>query len=476
MAYTLSSNEYAVPAVQNTDTVTYARPYYESFMVALFITLLPSRMLAYVAPFITLFWFIIRSHSGKTIYRTVFSFIIFCVLVAFYYCMYAWEGVRFLTGNAVVALCTYGTLLLVLILPNEKISDSNFTYNKYAGILKYVILLESLIGIFQFLAVSLGGFGMLSGDAVQGTIGLLVFMTDNPGFGNQMFAINMAFFLLFFAPHVLSRRKDYYVIALGLFSLMLSGVLHVFVGLLAALVFTILFYRRNILFSDLHKTILFVGLAGVLLVSIELIMPGVSNSAQAFWKVYRDGKSPKTKAINTALYRLPERYPLVYVIGLGPGQYSSRAGLMSSGDYFDQKVSFLPNEVSQPFKEHVSVTWKAYTEDAAGFGNSTMHRPFFSLLSVFAEFGLIGFGLFVGIIGALFFKLRKLFFFYKGLQVTNYYLCFCLGVFLITLFNVSVFENYLETTQAILPGMMLFKLFYSQLLGDKKSPGYAGLS
>ncbi len=465
--YGLSTNGYATDAGTST---AYARPYFEAFLIALFITLLPSRMLAYVAPFITLFWFIVRSGSGKTLYRTILFFISFCTLLVFYYYLYSLDGVRFLVGNSFVALCTYGSIILALLLPGQKLVNQHFTYSRYAAILKYVLLIEGLTGILQFMIVSLTGrFDMLSGDAVQGTIGLLVFMTDNPGFGNQMFAINMAFFLMLFMPYVLARKKDYYVVVIGLFSLMLAGVLHVFIGLMVSVVFTVLFFRRNILFGDLPKTVLFTTIAVLLLLSFELIFPGISKSANAFFKQYQGGKSPKIAAVNTAFYQLPERYPLVYAIGLGPGQYSSRAGLMSSGDYFDTKVAFLPNEVSQPFKEYVSSLWKAYGSDEEGYGNSTMHRPFFSLLSVFAEFGLIGFGLLVGIIGYFFFRLRNLFFFYKGKDPTNYYLCFCLAVLLITLLSISFFENYLETTQAILPGLLLFKVFYSQLLTEQQA-------
>jgi hypothetical protein len=444
---------------------SYARPYFESSVVALVITLLPSRVLAYAAPFICMVWFVVRSCSGKTLYRVVSFFLAFCAALALYTWLYSFNGVRFLAGNAVVAAISYGTVILLLVLPGKGVATEHFDYTRYAVVLKYVILAEGLVGILQFLIVSLTGrFDVLSSDAVQGTIGLTAFVTESEGFGNQMFSINMALFLTLFAPYALTHRNSACVFLIGLLSLVLAGVLHVFIALLVSVVFTVLCYRRNILLSDIQKMFFVTSTAAVLLLSIEFVFPGVSRSANIFLRLYQQGDSPKLQAVRTALHRLPDQYPLVYAIGLGPGQYSSRAGLMSSGEYFGEKLWFMPNEVSQPFKEHVWRMWRTYNRKAASFGNSTMHRPFFSLLSVFAEFGLVGMGLSVGFASFLLVRLRRLFLHYQGRDKVNSHLSFCLAVAILTVIVISFFENYLETTQAILPGLMLAKVFYRQVV------------
>lgn len=446
----------------------YARSYFEAFILVLVITLLPTKIFAYGATFIALAWFIVRSSSGVVLQRTIIVGMCLVLGIGIYHVIYYYQGLPFLLGNAVVAIFTYGTFFLLIILPNKGISMSN-SYFKYAYVLKWVILIEGVVGIFQFLIVSFTDmFHIISGDAVQGTIGIDAFITGNAGFGNQMFVINMVFFVLLFVPYVLQQRKYYYVIVVGLLSIMLAGVLHVFISLLWALFFTILFYRRNIFISDINKIVLIAASVLLMLLPLEIFFPGISRTAGIFFKIYQGQDSPKFEAIDNAIYKLPEQYPMVYLIGLGPGQYSSRAGLISSGNYYSTKIGFLPNTASKPYKEFFEQTWLKYTSNTARYGNSTMHRPFFSMLSIFAEFGLLGIVFFFIFILYFFIRIRKLFLLFKSKNTVNAYLSFCLGVILITLVCISTFENYLETTQAILPGMMLFKVLYSQLLNESK--------
>ncbi|MDJ1484994.1 hypothetical protein QNI16_31130 [Cytophagaceae bacterium YF14B1] len=447
----------------------YAKPYFESFMVALSLSLLPIKIFSYVVPFVALFWFIVRSSSGRVLQRTLMAITGIVVLLGFYYIIYLYQGTSFLLGNSVVAIFTYSTFFLLLVIPGRGISSS-FSYEKYAPVLKWVILIEGIIGILQFVIVTVTGITyIINGDSVQGTIGIDAILNGNAGFGNQIFVISMIFFIFLFIPYVLQQHKYYYVVLVGLLSIMLAGVLHVFVSLVWALLFTILFYRKNLIFSDLSKIIGGVAMALLMLLPLEFFFPGISKTTAVFFQIYQDRDSPKFEAMDNAFDKLPEQYPLVSLIGLGPGQYSSRAGLISSGNYYGSKMNFLPNEVSEPFRKLFQHTWLEYTHGSDRYGNSTMHRPFFSILSLFAEFGFVGLGLFLGCILYFFMKIRLLFVFFKERKnKVNTYLAFAMGVLLIMLVFISTFENYLETVQALLPGMMLFKVLYSQLLTEAK--------
>jgi hypothetical protein len=448
----------------------YARVYYECFIIALLITLGPSKAFANVAPLVILFWFIVRTASGQTLRRLTLLLLSFSLLTAFYFILYRMQGVDFLVGNAVVSFITYSSFALVLCLPGKGIIEPGM-YDKYAKVLKYALLIEAIVGIMQFLVVTLTKrFTILPGDAVQGTISLFPFVVKDAGFGNQMFVINMAFLLLFFIPYALVNRKDYWVVLLALVSVMLAGVMHVFISLIWSFLFTIFFFRKNILFGDFFKILFALVLVVSLLIPFEFLFPGIFRSASIFISLYEDKNSPKFEAIEKATEALPEKYPSAYLVGIGPGQYSSRAGLISSGKYFSVKTPLLPNTTSPFFKNYFETTWKKYSTNTNRYGNSTMHRPFFSLLSIFAEFGLVGITLFIGIILYIFFNIRGLFLKFKtNKQNKEIYLSFSLGVLIVNFFFISLFENYLETTQAILTGLLLSKIIYSYLLHQKNS-------
>lgn len=439
----------------------YAKYYYESFLVALLIVLLPSRILAYLVPFIALTWFIVRSGSGLVLRKTFLLIFGYTLLIFGYYAVYYFQDLYFLSGNAVVAFLTYGSFIFILLLPGT-ITSGTYSYEKYAKLLEWVIAIQGFVGIMQFLLVVVTGkFHILAGDAVQGTIGLFAFVLEQPGFGNQMFAINMVFFLLYFLPYVLVHRRGVVALVLGFVSLLLAGVLHVFISLLAGFLFTVLFYYRGLLIGHLHKIVLAIALVILLILPVQLIMPNIFRTTDMYLSLYGDGKSPKIDAMDQAFNKLPEEYPVVYLIGLGPGQFSSRAGLMSSGEYFGSKIALLPNITSKPFVKYFQKIWHRYAAKDDSYGNSTMHRPYFSLLSVFAEFGAIGSLLFLYLAIHLFLKFRKLFIVSPDEKRMHGYLYFFSGASIIFILFVSFFENYLETTQAIFPGLMLLKVFYN---------------
>jgi hypothetical protein len=447
----------------------YAQVYFEIIILSLVLGLTPSKSIPLLLPILALCWFIFRSYSGRVFQKSMLMITAFVLILGFYFLLYYFQGVNFIVGSSIVSIITYSSFWVLWLLPSRSIADST-SIRRYTSIIKYLILLESVIGILQYVIVVVTRkFNILAGDAVQGTVGLLAFWHEDAGFGNQIFIINMVFLLMFYVPHVLTTRRGIPVVVLGLISIMLAGVMHVFLSLMFAGFLAVVFYRPRFLFSDLLKVAGAAILVLMLLIPFEFIFPGISKTALLYVRLYEDENSPKFDAINKTLYKLPEKYPTVYLVGLGPGQYSSRAGLISSGRYLSVKSGLLPNTVSEPFKEFFSRTWHKYNSNPNRYGNSTMHRPFFSLLSVFAEFGMIGFVALVMGIFWVFLKMRKMAMWYKSRFKFEYYLSFGLGIIIASLIFISFFENYLETTQAMFPGLLLFKLFYSYLYEKRKA-------
>ncbi|MEQ9443794.1 MAG: hypothetical protein RIG62_32440 [Cyclobacteriaceae bacterium] len=445
--------------------------FYETFLLALVIVLLPSKSLGYIVPFICLGWYMVRSQSGKLFKKIIFTTIIFFLVVIFYLLLYSSIGVDYLVSNSVVSLITYGSFIFILLINGPFIS-TEYAYEKYARILSYTVLIQGTVGIFQFLMVTLTNrFNIIAGDAVQGTIGLFAFVSEEAGFGNQMFAINMVFFLVFLIPNILIHRRGIVSFLIGLIALMMAGVLHVFIGLIFSMLVTLFFFRRNLLFSNIGRLLSALVLAGLLILPLGIIFPGVFDTANVFIKIYQNQDSPKFEIIGQTVKEMPEKYPHVYLVGLGPGQYVSRAGLMSSGKYFERDVPFFSNTVAEPLKEYAYKIWDFYSSNNSRFGNSTMHRPYFSLLSIFAEFGLICFFALLIYLITLLAKMRKAYLFYRREgQYQSAYLSFGVGLLLIFILSISFFDNYLETTQAIFPGLLLVSAFYKTLLLNTSEP------
>ncbi len=357
---------------------------------------------------------------------------------------------------------------MFIVLVSGTFITRSYPYEKFAKVLRYAILIQGLVGIFQFFAVKLtGSFDILPGDAVQGTIGLFAFVSGVAGFGNQMFAINMVFFLVLFTPHLLMRRQGVISFIIGLFSLMLAGVLHVFIALIFSILLTLFLYRNNLIFSNLGKLIAATVLAGCLILPLGAIFPDVFKTANVFFTLYQDLDSPKFNIVDRTVNDMGDEYPYVYLVGLGPGQYISRAGLISSGKYLDSRIPLLSNTMSKPLKKYAYAIWNGYTTNSDRFGASTMHRPYFTMLSLFAEFGLICLlALFVYLM-VLVIRMRSTYLFYRRKQQPqSAYLSFAMGLLLVFLFSIMFFDNYLETTQAIFPGLILLSAFYRTLLNN----------
>ena len=439
--------------------------FYETFLIALILVLLPSRSLGYIVPFVCLAWYMVRAQSGMVLKRTVVAFVAYLFIIALYLILYEIEDLEFLPRNTVVSLITYGSFIFILLVDGKFVTPE-YSYEKYARVLSYTVAIQGLVGIFQFCAVTFTGrFNILPGDAVQGTVGLFAFVNEVAGFGNQMFAINMVFFLVFLIPNILVHRRGFVSVGLGLFSLMLAGVLHVFIGLILSMLLTLFFFRKNLLFSNLGKLISAVVLAALLILPLGLIFPGVFRTANVFVKIYQNRDSPKFEIVDRTVGDLPDKHPFVYLVGLGPGQYLSRAGLMSSGQYLDREVPFFSNTMAAPFREFGLSIWNSYEGNTNKFGSSTMHRPYFSLLSVFAEFGLICLIILFIYLATLMAKMRRAYLIYlRDGQSQNAYLTFSLGLLLIFIPSIAFFDNYLETTQAIFPGLLLMKAFYQALI------------
>ena len=368
-----------------------SRAFYESFLITLAICLLPSKAIGFVVPFVSLLWFLLRSKSGSSFRVAFFISVAWGLLIAFYYWFNKLLGVEYIFSNGLLSFITYSSLL-AFAYPSV-ISSKEYSFEKYAQLMIGIIFIEGCFGIMQrVLAPFFIGANKSAGDVVEGTINPLSFIHGHSGFSNQFFVINMLCFMTFCFPMLL-RKKQYLVpFFIGFIAVVLASVGHVFISFILAVVVTFIIFEGPTLLVKPKLLFAFVFILVSMLSVFATLDETVYKSTDRQFNMFIGGETPKSKAMIKVFTKLGEQQPNMHIIGVGPGNYSSRAGIIASGTYGPLSnlftgIPFLNIGISENFRQYVLDDWKYVSTNLDAFGNSTMYRPFFSLLSVYTEFG-----------------------------------------------------------------------------------------
>jgi hypothetical protein len=448
----------------------YAKAFYSTFLVALLIAWGPINALAYIMPILCLGWFILQANSGKTLLYLFSFLLLFSGIILFYETLYYnTQDINFQVGGAILTLITYSSFIFLIVVPGN-LYHSQYSYLRYATIIKYLILIQATLGIIQlFCTMALKSFSFdgAMGDKVQGTISPLSFLTDKADFGNMAFATNMVFLLLFFAPYVFVYNRGKLIMAWGAFSVLCASVLHILLAIVGAIFIVGFFFRR---FSKVSYKVIYV-LVFVVIGSglLARLQPANFAQIQNYAIIYAKAKSPKVTSTIDVVTQVPNEYPTMLFLGFGPGQYSSRASLIATGKYLggmdnNKNYFFLPNDMTEPFKEYLWDDWLESTNQEA-YGGSAMSKPFYSIMSVYTEFGLIALGAILIYIIYRLTELRRVYLKPASSEKDKFskFLAFSTALSLLFLLFVCFIENYLEISQAIFPGLLMVKYFHSQI-------------
>jgi hypothetical protein len=434
-----------------------ADAYYEIFIVAVLACLSPFKVLSYAAPPLLAVWIVIRGKSRQVYRRVRFCVLAVALVLFFYSAIYQDYAV---TGGF-LALITYASFVFLVVVPGEALAQKRLL-SRMIDVTGKVVILESCIGILQAVvsAVNTGNFDSANGDAVQGTIHLS-FQPDG-SFSNPMFAANLAFMVIALIPGLASKtRSTYGRVFLGVVAFVLASVLHMIAFLVIAVGLSFLIFRPPMpqQLGKLRPLLL----TSTVPILVLLFLSGNLANLSVHADLFRSGDSPRAEMIHRVLTDMPHEHRAMPFVGLGPGQFSSRAALIATGLYLGgltdpKSLPFLREQVPNVMADDMMDLWiEAETWD--NFASSSTIKPFFSWLSVYTEFG----GFFVlAICVASAVLLRRM----KRAAATpqSRWMAVAAGAGLIFLLLLGLQENYWEVPQAIFVGVLLNQVMLANLL------------
>lgn len=430
--------------------------YYESFILALAISWSPFKAAAYLLPFAALFWYIIRSNSGVTFFRSTAILCAICVLVFAHLA----TNPDFVPLNAIIWIITHGSFLFAFAIPTKTLSSPPLLM-RMQSTAATVIAFEACWGITQVLYgyTHTRSFDLANGDYAEGTIHPS--LEPELSFSNVMFAANVALVIVCIMPSVIRSRRHLPAFFLGIGALIFASVVHVILFLYTAFVAAYLLVRPRI---EDHKQRVMLATFAIAIPSLTALLLATNISMlSGFYLDFIAGASPRSIVLQRVADDLPREHPSMLTLGLGPGQFSSRAGMIGTGFYFGgptepQSLPFVEGTFSIPQKHFF---WDQWLETASHTFYGSTQAPYFSWLSTYTELG--GFGI-IAVLFVLLLITTTLIRFSKRSHDRLLHYAALLGITLIALLGLQ--ENYWEVPQAIFVGIMLLKVMYAVCTSD----------
>lgn len=354
----------------------------QCILLAFAIALSPIKLLGYLIPLVLLFFLLVSLLSRSFHRRLLVAALAVAGVISFYYAKNSFAGYELKIVPALLAVLTYGSIIFVVVFPRCNLIYRSVYTERFEQLLYLVFKIETYVAVFQMIAFLLiNGFSLdeSTGDIIQGTINPVSFIVESVGFNNQVFSINYIFLIIYLIPWMFRNHKRHMLIVGGVVVL-LASVLHVMVSFLLAV--SVSFFLAGII--RFRRQIISVLLAFLFFILLLFSTQPKNFSLFSFYFDSISGlTSPKSLIVANTFLRLPDDYPDALICGLGPGQYTSRASLISSGRYFGDFENPMGGQLgdsrfsSKAFIDYVFDTWEAYATNVEEYGNSTMSRPFF---------------------------------------------------------------------------------------------------
>lgn len=416
------------------------RSFLQYFAIFIIIIAFPGKALFYISPG---FIIIISMFIGHFInfWRLIGIALTISILSIFTMLLDAFAGIHANWAGLLVGMITYLPMLILWSTSKSFHVSANLVWR--CGIVcATFVSIQAAIGVVQFLLSH-------NGDLVSGTFGLFDVSSETVTISQVNYCFTM-FCSIVFCAIWLRRITMVFTCVGGLLAVLIAEAAHqtiFFLALLPALAIT---------GGHAGKRLTISALGGGALLAVALIVdPGLYTHGQGWVnKVLFSERSPKRLAVLGAITMMTD--PKNLLMGVGVGQFSSRAAIFTSG--FGTTVK-LPSEFID-----TSTYYDMYMHhpieifNAKGEG-SAMAMPYFSALSFTTEFGLIFTIVSVSLLFHAVIINIKLGRINDEARKLSYYCNFFLGFLLCCCF----IQNYLELIQAIAIPIMLYLIAKARL-------------
>jgi hypothetical protein len=425
--------------------------YCRTFVVCLVLISVPIKNFAYLVPlaYLALEFFF---GNARTTLRTIgLGCIVLCVS-AFSLLVDVFRGHEVNLPGLAMAGLTYLPLLIIFAERfNKKIDDA--TFDKILVVCAWFVIIQSTIGVLQYLASG-------NADAVCGTFGLLDFRHNTITIAQVYFTFTMFGMVLFLLLSP-GRPLTQLSILFGLIACALAQSGHQTIFFLASFAFcgAIRFWRPKVFLTATTMVV-------ITYFSVIYFYPHtIEQSAEWYRKTVLSNDSPKRLATTGGMEVVDDTKNLL--LGAGAGQYSSRAALITSNEYLNVKLPPVLSGESDYAGDHLPVAKAIFEESGEG---SAISKPYYSLLSVFVEFGLIQTLVLAGVFLASLFRNLQLMR-SPHPQVAAIGMFSSVGILFFLL--CCTIENYMEFPQAIFIPMILYVIALSRASYNVSSQGEA---
>ncbi|WP_148073413.1 hypothetical protein [Bythopirellula goksoeyrii] len=407
--------------------------FYLVFLLCLALTSIPVKNLAYIVPPVFLFLELIVGE--KSAWRTLLLMALFATLSGVSMMYDGFRGQAINVPGLLFALLTYLPMFLFLASrPDREIDSSLFT--KFINLTAWFVIVQSLVGVIQFVISR-------NGDAVTGTFGLLDFHLNTISITQVYFTFTLFGMILFLMLDA-RRLLPQVAIVAGLLTCAIaqSGHQTVFFAASLALCCTIQFRRFGTALGG-------IALVGCLtFIVVQLYPDTIMHTQEWYRKVVQDPRSAKRMVLTDSAEYLSD--PKNALLGVGLGQYTSRAALISSNTYLNRELPGPLSGRSDYFVDSMLPAMHRFDEVGEG---SAISKPYFSALSAAMELGPPLTFVCLGVLGVH--LLRNLHWMLSSNpKLARAGLVSCIGLLFFLL--CCVIENYLEFPQAIFLPFLLY--------------------
>jgi hypothetical protein len=422
------------------------------YLAALLIAFSPSKALGLIGPFIVLagLIFFVQIRPIHHLQKMTLAGLVFVWIGICYWLLVP----EFWWPNYFLVAITFSAAFFLLF-DFSSILDTRLI-RRLGRLTLLFIFFQSVYGIAQFaLAIATYGYRVSIGDLVWGTLAppnQFYYAGTSP-----FFVLLISSLLLFTFAATPPRISFNTIVGLSTVALcwMVASLLHsvvffVFAVILALAFLALLKPRRRNQHKDQRRG-LFVAviLIGILVGVGILVHPDnyqrISSVLGSIADLGPNARFGKLRTIYDTVVELPDVVWLQPFIGVGAGQYSSRAALIGTGEYLSRaSIPFLP--------DYTSELTARYVMPLVYESNSSTQSPASSWIALYGELGLAGWG---SLMLLLFYTVRR---FSRFVSPEFPRMSLAMVTLVLYLFLMGFQNVYWEYTQGIFPGVLSLKI------------------